>query len=117
MKEPDNYIFPIYSIGMDERRKVEVKKQNLKNVRFWMKKIIVELGLDIAITFYHARHSYATIMRNSGVPLEFISKALKHNSTKTTEIYLDSFEEEKAREHNEHLLDARPKLDVSHKAG
>ena len=69
------YIFPIYSIGMDERRKVEVKKQNLKNVRLWMKKKIVELGLDIAITFYYARHSYATIMRNSGVPLEFISKA------------------------------------------
>ena len=76
LKEPDNYIFPIYSIGMDERRKVEVKKQNLKNVRLWMKKIIVELGLDIAITFYYVRHSYATIMRNSGVPLEFISKHL-----------------------------------------
>ena len=41
-----------------------------------MKKIIVELGLDIAITFYYAHHSYATIMRNSGVPLEFISKHL-----------------------------------------
>lgn len=53
-----------------------------------------------AVTYFrfHAlRHSGASIMDNSGVPLGAIQKILGHENRKTTEIYLHSFgEAEKA---------------------
>ena len=49
---------------------------------------------DIAekLTTYVARHSYATIMKKSGISNTVISEAMGHDSEKTTKIYLDSFE-------------------------
>lgn len=39
-----------------------------------------------------ARHSFATILKNSGVNISLISEMLGHTDLKTTQIYLDSFE-------------------------
>jgi len=41
-----------------------------------MKQIAIELGIFKPITTYYARHSFATILKNSGVSTEFISEAL-----------------------------------------
>ena len=46
------------------------------------------------LSTYVARHSYATILKNKGVPIAFISETLGHTSLKTTENYLKSFEKE-----------------------
>jgi len=114
-KDPDSYIFPIYRAGMNEERKLRVKQQAIKNTNSWMKKIADILELEVKPTFQYARHSYSTIMRNTGASIEYISQALGHNDIKTTQNYLDSFEAEKVKEFNSRLL--RPKLNVSHKAG
>jgi site-specific recombinase XerD len=48
-----------------------------------------------------ARHSFATILKNSGAPVAFISETLGHTSSKTTESYLKSFESEQRKKHFE----------------
>ncbi len=117
-KKADNYIFRILDESMSEERKLRVKNQAIKVVNDWMKKIAKELEFDVSPTMYYARHSYSTILRNSGASLEYISKALGHKDLVTTEKYLDSFEEEKARAFNEKLLSTGNRdLKVSHKAG
>ena len=41
---------------------------------------------------YVARHSWATIARNEGVPLAIISEGMGHDNEKTTQIYLAMLE-------------------------
>ncbi|MFT5667335.1 MAG: integrase [Vicingaceae bacterium] len=63
----------------------------------WMKKIAEKLEITSSCTTYVARHSFATILLQSEAPIAFISKALGHSSLATTEAYLGSFEDDKAR--------------------
>jgi site-specific recombinase XerD len=59
-----------------------------------MKQIAKDLELDKVVTTYFARHSFATILKNAGVSMEFISEALGHSDMKTTKSYLAGFEVE-----------------------
>ena len=59
-----------------------------------MKQIALELEILKPITTYYARHSFATILKNSGVSTEFISEALGHTSLETTKNYLAGFEDD-----------------------
>jgi site-specific recombinase XerD len=49
-------------------------------------------GIDFSLSTYAARHSFATVLKNSGVNVALISEALGHSDLTTTQIYLDSFE-------------------------
>jgi site-specific recombinase XerD len=60
----------------------------------WMKRIGEKLGIEKPITTYAARHSFSTVLKRSGASIEFISEALGHSDVRTTENYLDSFENE-----------------------
>lgn len=39
-----------------------------------------------------ARHTFATVLKRSGVNIAIISESLGHSDLSTTQIYLDSFE-------------------------
>lgn len=49
------------------------------------------LELDIPLSSYVARHTWATLAKWAGVPESVISEAMGHTSEETTKIYLDSF--------------------------
>ena len=53
---------------------------------------------------YWARHSYATVLKRSGVPTSIICESLGHSSERVTQIYLDSFENEQIDEAMKNLL-------------
>lgn len=44
------------------------------------------------LTTYVARHTYATVLKRAGVNIAIISETMGHSDIKTTQIYLDSFE-------------------------
>lgn len=50
------------------------------------------LGLETKLTLYVARHAWASIAHSNHVALSTISKAMGHNSEKTTIIYLQSLD-------------------------
>jgi len=89
---PNNFIFPHLHKAMTVKRQREVTQQVVKNVNTYMKAIAKVLGITKPITTYAARHSFATILKNSGASVEFISEALGHSSVQTTKSYLDSFD-------------------------
>jgi site-specific recombinase XerD len=62
------------------------------------------IGLDVNLTTYVARHSYATVLKKSGVNVALISETLGHTDLKTTQIYLDSFDNEQIAGAMENLL-------------
>lgn len=55
-----------------------------------LKRLAKHLGLNVNLTMYVARHSWATIAREKNVPISVISDSMGHNSEKTTRIYLKS---------------------------
>ena len=51
-----------------------------------------------------ARHSFATILKRSGVDIGLISELMGHADITTTKIYLDSFDEEQVEQAMSNLL-------------
>lgn len=69
-----------------------------------LKVLASELEIEAEMTTYVARHSFATVLKNSGVNISLISEMLGHTDLKTTQIYLDSFENEQIEEAITNLL-------------
>lgn len=68
-------------------------------------KIVAQIAkVDVNLTTYVARHSYATVLKRSGVPTSIICESLGHSSERVTQIYLDSFENEQIDEAMKNLL-------------
>ena len=63
-----------------------------------------ELNITTDVTTYVARHSFATVLKKSGVNIGIISQALGHQDIKTTQIYLSKFDNEQVDEAMKNLL-------------
>ncbi len=90
----DDYIFPILDkeTHRTEQQICNRIHKTLRKVNLHLREISGLLGLAIPITTYVARHTYATVLKRSGVDVALISESLGHSSEKVTQIYLDSFE-------------------------
>lgn len=53
----------------------------------YLKEIADLCGIKKNLTFYLARHTFATMSLSKGVPMESVSKMLGHTNIKTTQIY------------------------------
>jgi len=87
------YIFPHLRAGLSPVKERQIVQQVTKLINKYVKKIAKEVKITKPVTSYYARHSFATILRNSGASIEFISEALGHSDIRTTKNYLDSFGE------------------------
>ena len=102
----DDYIFPIL-----DRAEHKTAQQIFNRIHKVLAKINRELkvlgeqiGLEVPLTTYVARHTYATVLKRSGVSVALISESLGHSDLSTTQIYLDSFENSQIDEAMQHLL-------------
>ena len=87
-----SYLFAIINETKGNPRK---QYQNvLSLINRHLKEIGKELGLQQPLTMYCARHSWASIAREEGIPISVISEGLGHDSEKTTQIYLASLKTE-----------------------
>ncbi|WP_294143153.1 site-specific integrase [uncultured Sanguibacteroides sp.] len=100
-----SYWFPILlpQHKTEEQKKKRVSKV-IRSVNYYLKTIGKELDIPINLTTYVARHSFATVLKRSGVTTSIISEAMGHSSEKVTQIYLDSFENEQIDEAMSNLL-------------
>jgi integrase/recombinase XerD len=94
---PNDFILPIYSDNVDAFRNLRVVEQNLQMVDKYLKKIGSAIGIDEKLTFYSARHSFATTLKRQGRSVEEIREFLGHSDIRTTERYLSSFGDEHKR--------------------
>ena len=100
------HIFPI----LDKRiHKTAQQKRNrihkvLGRTGKGLKRIAELCKITTNLSTYVARHSFATVLKNSGVSIALISEALGHSELSTTQIYLDSFENKQFNEAMKHLI-------------
>lgn len=51
------------------------------------------LQLDTPLTSYVSRHSWASLAKRTGIPIQVISEGMGHENEKTTRIYLASLDQ------------------------
>ena len=76
----------------------------LANVNEHLDDIGKELGIELKISSYVARHSYATVLKRAGIATSIISESLGHSSERITQVYLDSFGNEQMDDAMKNLL-------------
>ena len=84
------YLFPVISdpggdTGLQYESGLRLQNQRLK-------KIASLCGIARKFSTHSARHSWATVAKNQGLPLAVISEGLGHTNQRTTEIYMASLE-------------------------
>ncbi len=84
-------IFPILSGGESEAEIKTIVKNVIKHTNNRLERIGKDLNLG-KISTYTARHSFATILKNSGANISFISESLGHANIGVTKNYLSGFE-------------------------
>ena len=89
----EDYIFPILDrrVHRTEQQRYDRTHKVLTNTNRWLRKIGQRVGIE-HLTTYVARHTFATVLKRSGVNIAIISESLGHSDLFTTQIYLDSFE-------------------------
>ena len=108
--KPQNFIFDIlHPNDLSDLQIFRDVNQAVKTINLYMKRIATSLDLERAPTTNFARHSFSTILKRSGVPIEMISEQLGHTSIKTTQIYLGSFGTEQKREITKYLTSFKDK--------
>jgi integrase/recombinase XerD len=105
-RKKDDYVFPLLNKNIHlkpEQIDYRTEKMN-KKINKDLKVIASMAKIDFNLTTYVARHSYATIMKRAGISTSVISESLGHDTEKTTQIYLDSFENLVLDEANKAIL-------------
>ena len=102
----EDYIFPILDchIHRTEQQIHNRVHKVLIHINRELKEWSKRLGLVTNLTTYVARHTYATVLKRSGVSVALISESLGHSDLSTTQIYLDSFENSQIDAAMQHLL-------------
>lgn len=103
-KDKAGFIFPFASGGETELQKVRLTKKVVESCNKSLRTICKDLDLE-KVTTYSARHSFATILKNSGVNVSFISESLGHSSIMVTQAYLDMFDNEERKRNSTFLTD------------
>lgn len=99
-KRATNFVFDILEKDLSPIEERKTVNQKIKIVNKWLKRICAANDLP-QITTYWARHSYASLLKQSGQSVELIRELLGHSDIKTTESYLKRFDLAKKREANE----------------
>jgi site-specific recombinase XerD len=95
---PDSFIFQI----IDRKGQEYLDYRNALRLTNKKLRLIGEMAkCTIRVSTYVSRHSWATIAKRAGVSTAVISEGLGHGSEKTTQIYLDSFENKVLDDANE----------------
>jgi site-specific recombinase XerD len=82
------YVFPIFN---ETHESAKSKNYRIKKVRKQyndaLKEIGELMGISTKLTSYVARHSFANVLRQSGVSTTIIKDAMGHESEAMTEVY------------------------------
>ncbi len=89
----EEFIFPIMpeDVKNDTKLKMERYKNRIKYFNKDLKEIAELCKLDINLTSYVSRHTWASIAKFAGISHAIIGESLGHSDLKTTETYLANF--------------------------
>lgn len=93
------YLFPMLRGTRNAQERWQAVRSGLALMNRQLKIIAREAGITTTLTSYVARHSWASTASSEGIPMRTISRAMGHESERTTAIYvalLDTSDVDKA---------------------
>lgn len=87
--QPEDYIFPFLSAGKTERQENNIIHDVTSRANLGMTMVTSELGL-LHVTMAQARHTYASLMIESGSLLTDLQSDMGHTTNVTTQGYINS---------------------------
>ena len=103
---PTHYVFPILLHEDLTPKQIDYRKQRvLRAYNSRLKEIAKLVGIDAKLTSYVARHSFATILKMKGTPIEKISEMMGHADVSVTMNYLKEFSNEDLDMENRKFID------------
>jgi len=106
-KYPENeteYLFPVITSRTANPRSQYRNRHYAVNRN--LKTVARKVGLQMPLTTYVARHSWASIARAKGISVSIISEGLGHDNEQTTQIYLASLDTSAVDRANDIILSA-----------
>ena len=105
-RERAGYLFPILDnrVHITPMQKFNRVRKLCTQLNKELHKIAANLKIKEDVTTYVARHSFATVLKKSGVNIGIISQALGHQDIKTTQVYLGQFDDEQVDMAMQNLL-------------
>jgi integrase len=100
------YLFPILDpklTGEALHRDYSVK---LRRLNKWLHRLGITSGLNISVSSYCARHTWATLAKYCHIPVTVIAECLGHSSPTTTESYLKGYDDEVMAHANRQVMAA-----------
>lgn len=98
------FLLPIIT-EMGERGYVQYRSA-LRLYNNHLEQLSERLHLDVKLTSYVSRHTWATTAKNTHIPVSVISTSMGHSSEKVTYTYLKSFDEKKLSDANKKVIAA-----------
>lgn len=99
------YLFPFLVAGGKQQAENRRLYHNAEaRIAYHLKRVGELAGTSCHLTLYVARHTWATIARDSHYPVSVISQALGHDSEWTTQIYLRSIQSSEVDKANAAIL-------------
>jgi len=103
-KSPNAYVFDFLPADETDPQIIEpIILQKIKITNKWLKRLCIQSDLP-PITTYWSRHTYASLLKFSGVSVEMIRELLGHSDVRTTEHYLKRFDLIAKKQINSRLL-------------
>jgi len=101
---PTQYLLPIIRrADVNERRAFHNVGSCINRS---LKKIALMVGINIPLSLYVARHSWASAAKAKGIPVSVISEGMGHDSEATTQIYLASLDTSVVDKANAYIVSA-----------
>jgi len=91
-KRRGDYLFQIIKTKNDPEKSFREVKNEIGYFNKALKAMSKHLELDVQLSTYVARHTYATGLKMRGMSTEVIKESLGHTNVAITEDYLKSFE-------------------------
>ncbi|MGL6126808.1 phage integrase SAM-like domain-containing protein [Chryseobacterium artocarpi] len=92
-KNQSDYVFPILLHNEMTPLQIENRKHKvLSRFNYKLREIAKIAKIETHLTSYVARHSFATIMKNTGVSTDVISELMGHSNVQITMTYLKEFD-------------------------
>lgn len=86
-------------------RTTELHSDVIKSTNKHLKNIAKDLEINVELSTYYARHSWATIARKIGIDYDIIKLALGHSNNDVTAVYID-YDDELIDDANEKVIAA-----------